>query len=138
MVRHQVQVHLADLVDRADQILFLVPRQVAHVDHTKAAVGDQQSHRLRIFGGIGVVHLECGAVRSRLPRSGQRRVDHLAGRRDHLDIDSLDRDGVARLHLDVIPLGTECRVFVEEHPRRLAVFHAGTVVHEVADRQFPG
>ena len=138
VVRYHVEIDVTDLVHRANEVLLLVPGQVAHVDHAEAAVGDQDADGLRVLRRIDRPHLEIRAFGVRLAGAGERRVDHLAAGGEDFDVEALDRDRVAGLHQDVRPFLAEGGVFVVQHLRGLVVFDARAVVHEIADGQFLG
>ena len=47
-----VYVHRAHAVVGANEVMLFIPGQVAQIDHLKFTIADEDSHRLRVFGGI--------------------------------------------------------------------------------------
>ena len=52
MVRYQINIHRSNGVVGAHQVDLFVPGEIAHVDETEIAVGEQKSGRLRVLAGI--------------------------------------------------------------------------------------
>ena len=138
VVRNHVDVHRADLVLRAHQVVLLVPGEVAQVEQAEIAVPHQHPDGAGVFGGIDVVLLKAGALRIGLAGAGERHADQVAVGGKHRHVQTLDGNGVAGFRQDVLALVALVDVGVVENIGIFAVLVIGAVVHEVHDRELFG
>ena len=61
------QVDRADAILRTHQVEFLVPRQIAEMQHAEFSKSDMASDRLRILGLVHFLGLEAGTIWIRFP-----------------------------------------------------------------------
>ena len=69
VVKAEQDIDRADAIGRAHQLELFVLGEIAQMDRTEAAVGDETAHRLRILGVV-VSGLEARAVRVRSTGAG--------------------------------------------------------------------
>jgi hypothetical protein len=101
VVRRQVQIDRADPVDRAHQIELGVPREIAQVDRSKAAIREHEPRGLAVIRiRIGALIFLCDARAGRIltPAALQIRPDELVARCDSRDVQAGHLHLVAWLH----------------------------------------
>src|SRR5208283_5418786 len=117
-----------DLIGGADQLVFAILGQIAHIQHAKVFIGDQHADGLTVL--IFGFRRNLIGVAVRIGRAGvaERQVEHVAAGGKHLDVDSLHRDGATRFHAQVLALSAYGRVFVVQNLRVLALLDAAAVI----------
>src|SRR5262249_3053841 len=78
VVRHDPKIHGSETVLRTHQIEFLVPCEIAEMQHAELSKRHMASDRLRILRFVHLLSLKRGAIRIRLPRPGHRPNNVLA------------------------------------------------------------
>ena len=144
MVRRQIHVDGSDQVVRTDEIVLLVPREIAEIQHPELLELDDEPERIGVLAVVDVVRLVRGAERIGQGRSGDRPGDRRPRGRDDADIDGRERNDVARLH-DKMAAGRDrlavrligaLHVLAEVRADRLLrIDDARAMIHERANRQ---
>ena len=134
VVCREEQVHFADAVHGTGHLEFEILREIAEIQETKCAEREQHPDRRRIVGCISPPRLD--ALTQRIRRaSGLRSRDQLPVRREHLDVEALERDGVPRLDHNLFRSACRYRGTKRRHHRvgALARFGRRAVGDHVAD-----
>ncbi len=138
VVRNQVHIHWADFVNRAGELIIFILRQIAHIDHTETAIGNQQAYGVRVFRGIGRRLLKAFASGVRLACARQGRGNQVAIRREHLDVETFYGDRIAGLRQNMFSFIAERAVLVEADQAALSVSLCWARGRRNYDRHFSG
>ena len=137
VVRHHQQVHVAQPVHRALQLLLLVARQVAQVEHPCVAPLEREPQRTRVFCGIRLPLPCVGAERIRAAPARQRLCQHLSIGTYSRRREAGHRQPLARVHHVVPVLPARYQLLVRRARRACRAtkrFAILTVVQKHPDR----
>ena len=129
----QVEIDGADEVVRADQVVLLVPGQIAKVQHAEAAEGEEHADRARVLGRIrrAVKSLQSG-FGAPAPTSGLV-ITSPAAETKRTSIPAIGSVSPGRARI-CRPFARVCEVVVVQLRRALALLHRRAVIDEGANR----
>ena len=135
MVCGQIDVNGAEEIAGTHEIVLLVPRQIAQIDHLEGAERQHHANRTRVFRRVLFERFVISTQRIGGGCAGQRPLDQTATGRDDPDIDIFEGHRVAGFDKQVAPTVSRRGVSRKECGRTSVRLDGRSVVDKVPHRQ---